>query len=370
MAATETTPGPVVALLIGMAGSGKSTLFHRLHYEAASQGKKCYFINLDPAAREVPVEANIDIRDTVDYKGVMREYSLGPNGAIVTSLNLFATQFSDVMEILDARANEVAYVIIDTPGQIEAFTWSASGQLIAEALASTFATTILYVVDTPRSTSPATFMSNMVYACSILHKFRLPLIACFNKTDVQSTDSCFSWMDDFEAFHDALDHDSPDSYVTSLHRSMSLVLDEFYRVLDRVGVSAATGHGIDDLWAKLDNSKSVYDATYGNEIRRRKAEFRAKHAERLGNNFARLHIDMEGQPDVPLVRPPSPPPANSAAADDDATVPPDPPAVPPDADSADRPDPKPAGRPAADVEQKPAAAAARSAPPRVRSTHQ
>lgn len=360
--ATETTPGPVVALLVGMAGSGKSTLFHRLHYEAASQGKKCYFINLDPAAREVPVEANIDIRDTVDYKGVMREYSLGPNGAIVTSLNLFATQFNDVMEILDARANDVAYVIIDTPGQIEAFTWSASGQLIAEALASTFATAILYVVDTPRSTSPATFMSNMVYACSILHKFRLPLVACFNKTDVEPTDKCFSWMDDFEAFHEALDHDSPDSYVTSLHRSMSLVLDEFYRVLDRVAVSAATGHGVDDLWTKLDTSKSVYDATYGNEIRRRKAEFRAKHAERLGNNFARLHIDMEGQPDVPLVRPP-PPPANSAAAaaaDDDATVPPVP----------DRPDPKPAGRPAAEVDQKPAAAAVRTAPPRIRSTQQ
>lgn len=38
----------------------------------------------------------IDIRDTVNYKKVMQVYNLGPNGAIVTSLNLFATKFNQV----------------------------------------------------------------------------------------------------------------------------------------------------------------------------------------------------------------------------------------------------------------------------------
>ena len=271
-----TTEGPVVALLIGMAGSGKSTLYHRLFYDAVEdpekERKRVYFVNLDPATLESPVEADIDIRDTVDYKGVMREYSLGPNGAIVTSLNLFATQFHEVMAILEKRAKDFDYVIIDTPGQIEAFTWSASGQLLAETLASTFATAVVYVVDTPRSRSPSTFMSNMVYACSILHKYQLPLIAAFNKADVADPENdCFQWMDDFEAFHLALDdaENQGESYVTSLHRSMSLVLDEFYKVLDRVSVSAADGRGIDSLWSKLAKSKTLYDTSYGNEIRRR-----------------------------------------------------------------------------------------------------
>lgn len=50
-----------------------------------------------------------DIRDTVNYKEVMKQYGLGPNGGIVTSLNLFATRFDQVsvwehgcMEICDA----------------------------------------------------------------------------------------------------------------------------------------------------------------------------------------------------------------------------------------------------------------------------
>ena len=38
-----------------------------------------------------------DIRDTVNYKEVMKQYSLGPNGGIVTSLNLFATRFDQVV---------------------------------------------------------------------------------------------------------------------------------------------------------------------------------------------------------------------------------------------------------------------------------
>jgi GTPase SAR1 family protein len=45
----------------------------------------------------VPYPANIDIRDTVNYKEVMKQYELGPNGGIVTSLNLFATKFDQVL---------------------------------------------------------------------------------------------------------------------------------------------------------------------------------------------------------------------------------------------------------------------------------
>ncbi len=58
-----------------------------------------------------------------------------------------------------------SYVLLDTPGQIEVFTWSASGSIIAEALAATFPTVLVYVMDTPRCASPQTFMSNMLYAC-------------------------------------------------------------------------------------------------------------------------------------------------------------------------------------------------------------
>lgn len=79
-----------------------------------------------------------------------------------------------------------SHIFLDTPGQIEVFTWSASGSLMTDSLGSTFPTVLLYVVDTPRCTQPATFMSNMLYACSIFYKTKLPMVVVFNKTDVAS----------------------------------------------------------------------------------------------------------------------------------------------------------------------------------------
>lgn len=114
----------------------------------------------------------------------MKQYSLGPNGGIVTSLNLFATKFNDVVTLIENSSPEHKYCIFDTPGQIEVFTWSVSGTIITESLASTFPTVIVYVMDTVRSVSPVTFMSNMLYACSILYKTKLPFIIVMNKVNI------------------------------------------------------------------------------------------------------------------------------------------------------------------------------------------
>ncbi len=129
-------------------------------------------------------------------------------------------------------------MILDTPGQIEIFTWSASGAIITDAVASSLPTVVAYIIDTPRTTAPATFMSNMLYACSILYKTKLPFILVFNKTDVRPHDFAVEWMQDFEAFQAALashqgttDDEGEPTYMNSLMNSMSLVLDEFYKHL-------------------------------------------------------------------------------------------------------------------------------------------
>ena len=81
---------PLVLIIMGMAGSGKTTFVEALAKFLAKENKRTYNINLDPAVLNVKFPANIDIRDSVKYKAVMKEYKLGPNGAILTSLNIFA----------------------------------------------------------------------------------------------------------------------------------------------------------------------------------------------------------------------------------------------------------------------------------------
>ena len=77
-------------------GSGKTTFLHRLVCHTQASRIRGYVLNLDPAVMTLPYGANIDIRDTVKYKEVMRQFNLGPNGGILTSLNLFATKFDEV----------------------------------------------------------------------------------------------------------------------------------------------------------------------------------------------------------------------------------------------------------------------------------
>jgi hypothetical protein len=89
--------------MVGMAGSGKTTLVQRIHAELRMRGQSPYLVNLDPAVLHLPYGANIDVRDTVNYKEVMRQYELGPNGAIVTALNLFATRFDQVIDVMKRK---------------------------------------------------------------------------------------------------------------------------------------------------------------------------------------------------------------------------------------------------------------------------
>jgi GTPase SAR1 family protein len=333
-----------------MAGSGKTTFMQRLvshlytHPDPTQSEPSVsktaptppYIINLDPAVHHVPFTPNIDIRDSVNYKEVMKQFNLGPNGGILTSLNLFSTKIDQVISLLEKRTKAqepspsseqttvefmtnsgkdkaptppaqqaVKHILVDTPGQIEVFVWSASGEILLSSLASTFPTVIAYVIDTPRTTSTSTFMSNMLYACSILYKTKLPMVLVFNKTDAQDADFAKEWMTDFEAFQTALRDEEEggtfggdgigggSGYMGSLLNSMSLVLEEFYKHLSVVGVSAMTGEGISDFFASVDAKKEEFIRDYQPELEKRRKEREVEKEKTRQRELDKLMKDMK-----------------------------------------------------------------------------
>ncbi|KAH6990165.1 hypothetical protein EDB80DRAFT_781921 [Ilyonectria destructans] len=293
--AGDASSPPVAIVCVGMAGSGKTTFMRRINAHLHEKQTPPYVINLDPAVISVPFESNIDIRDSVNYEEVMKQYNLGPNGGILTSLNLFATKVDQIVGLLEKRAKPdpekpdrapIDRILVDTPGQIEVFVWSASGTILLESLASSFPTVIAYIIDTPRTSSTSTFMSNMLYACSILYKTKLPMILVFNKTDVKDAAFAKEWMTDFEAFQAALqrDEDAGDGggveggghggsgYMGSLLNSMSLMLEEFYAHLSVVGVSSRLGTGVDEFFEAVEEKKQEFLRDYQPELERRRAD--------------------------------------------------------------------------------------------------
>ncbi|WCJ26692.1 GPN-loop GTPase QQT2 [Euphorbia peplus] len=239
---------PVVIIVVGMAGSGKTTFMHRLVYHTQATNLRGYVLNLDPAVMTLPYGANIDIRDTVRYKEVMKQFNLGPNGGILTSLNLFATKFDEVIQVIEKRADQLDYVLVDTPGQIEIFT-------------------------------------------CILYKTRLPLVLAFNKTDIAQHQFALEWMEDFEAFQAAVSSDN--SYSSTLAQSLSLVLDEFYKNLKSVGVSAVSGAGMDAFFKAVEASAEEYIETYKADLDKRRAEKLRLEEERRRENMEKLRKEME-----------------------------------------------------------------------------
>lgn len=55
----EVNSRPICMIVLGMAGSGKTSFVKRLTQLADLQNTKPYVINLDPACQEVPYHANI-----------------------------------------------------------------------------------------------------------------------------------------------------------------------------------------------------------------------------------------------------------------------------------------------------------------------
>ena len=289
----------------------------RINAHLHSKNSRPYVINLDPAVHTVPFTPNIDIRDSVNYKEVMKQYNLGPNGGILTSLNLFTTKVDQILGLLEKRtkpdpenpaSRPVKQIIVDTPGQIEVFVWSASGAILLDSLATSFPTVIAYVIDTPRTASTSTFMSNMLYACSILYKTKLPMILVFNKSDIKDPAFAKEWMTDFEAFQAALRGEEEggsfggfeggdggaggSGYMGSLLNSMSLLLEEFYSHLSVVGVSAMTGDGVDDFFEAVQGKVKEFEQDYRPELERRQKEREQAKEDRRQAELGKLMKDM------------------------------------------------------------------------------
>lgn len=151
-------------------------------------------------------------------------------------------------------------------------------------------------MDTPRcDMSPVTFMSNLLYATSILYKTQLPFILVFNKIDVEGAEKCEEWIRDFTAFQRDLEDDFEDGYMTGLVSSMSLLLEEFYQCLKIVCVSAVTGQGMDDLFEAVKEARKEYDEVTRPHIESQRELLKSKELESKRKELERLLHDINLQ---------------------------------------------------------------------------
>mmetsp|Transcript_13912 Transcript_13912/g.19906 ORF Transcript_13912/g.19906 Transcript_13912/m.19906 type:complete len:113 (-) Transcript_13912:879-1217(-) len=105
-----------IQLVMGPAGSGKSTYCHAIQDHCATLGKlrkrTVHVANLDPAAENFKYDVAFDIRDLISVDEVMEELGLGPNGSLMYCMDYLLNNM-DWLEDELQKFEDDEYLIID-----------------------------------------------------------------------------------------------------------------------------------------------------------------------------------------------------------------------------------------------------------------
>uniref|UniRef100_A0A6N2MTW7 GPN-loop GTPase 3 n=1 Tax=Salix viminalis TaxID=40686 RepID=A0A6N2MTW7_SALVM len=225
-------------LVIGPAGSGKSTYCSSLFRHCEAVGRSIHVVNLDPAAEQFDYPVAVDIRELICLDDVMEELGLGPNGALMycmeypfalsnvrvsffwlfiklfhspllhalaascvywelllfnvkmlKGLNLMIRELEDNMDdwLTDELDNYLDddYLVFDCPGQIELFSHVPVLRNFVEHLKSkNFNVCVVYLLDSQFITDVTKFISGCMASLSAMIQLELPHVNILSKMDL------------------------------------------------------------------------------------------------------------------------------------------------------------------------------------------
>jgi hypothetical protein len=226
----------------GTAGSGKSYLTNALKSWYVSRGEDAIAVNLDPGVVTLPYEADVDVRQTIDLEGIMEEYGLGPNGALVLAADMVATGLDQIQEEIDSYKPE--YVVVDTPGQTELFAFRESGEFIVKETRAD-SKVLLFLLDPLLANTPVNFLSLALLSASVGLRMGVSRISVLTKRDIakDGVKRIMEWSKDTAVFEDAL-ASTKNSEQYSLYSELFRSLRRLSFGADLYPVSSTTQEGM------------------------------------------------------------------------------------------------------------------------------
>ncbi len=205
----------------GPAGTGKSTFCASMKEWLVRNGYDTAVFNLDPGAEFIPYDAEYDIREIISLEQIMSEYNLGPNGAQIVAADLLLENLNSIETVLEQYQDY--YIIFDTPGQIELFSFRHGGPILVDKLTSGKAM-LAFIADSVLSSSPSGYISQKMLFASVMSRFYKPMLFVLNKTDLipeSNIEEIVRWEADTDLLKDAF-----------LDEKQEMVKDYFSSILD------------------------------------------------------------------------------------------------------------------------------------------
>ncbi|XP_021733884.1 GPN-loop GTPase 3-like [Chenopodium quinoa] len=172
-------------LVIGPAGSGKSTYCSSLYRHCETMCRTINIINLDPAAENFDYPVAVDIRELINLEDVMEELGLGPNGGLIYCMEELEDNLDDwLTEKLDDFLDD-DYLVFDCPGQIELFSHVPVLKNFVEHLQrKSFNVCVVYLLDSQFMTDVTKFIGGCLSSLSAMIQLELPHVNIMSKMDL------------------------------------------------------------------------------------------------------------------------------------------------------------------------------------------
>ncbi|KAH3758469.1 GPN-loop GTPase 3 [Pelomyxa schiedti] len=188
--------GKHAQMVMGPAGSGKSTFCAALAKYAETQKRVVHVVNLDPAAEDLRYEPSIDIRELVNVDDVMEELGYGPNGALMYAMEFLVDHMDWLTDELDDYADD--YLIFDCPGQIELYSHVPVMKAVCDALQNCgYQVVALYMIDSHFISDTSKFISGILSCLSAMLRLEVPHLNVLSKVDLLGEKPDEEWLEKF-----------------------------------------------------------------------------------------------------------------------------------------------------------------------------
>ena len=188
-------------LIIGPAGSGKSTYCKIIQDHANTLKRSILIINLDPAAENFNYTPDIDIRDLIKVDDVMKKNKLGPNGALLYCMEYLLSNLNWLDNLFEQNGENM-YYIIDCPGQLELYSHYDIMRKITNHLKKNgFSICSVFCLDCTFLQEQFKFISGSLLSIATMIQMELPHVTVLTKCDLISKTDLYKRIlnDDIES---------------------------------------------------------------------------------------------------------------------------------------------------------------------------
>jgi GTPase SAR1 family protein len=259
-------------LVIGPAGSGKSTYCSTLASHAETVGRRVDVVNLDPAAEHFTYQPLFDVRDLIAVEDVMEdeEIKLGPNGGLVFCWEYLMDNTDWLEEQINSGTEDGVeidddYILFDCPGQIELYTHMKVVRRFVDLLQSwNFRVCAVFLIDSHFMVDGAKFLSGAMAALSAMVNLEIPHVNVLSKIDLlgkEARKQLDVYLEPDTLALTSISHSTDqgnngsvfDQKYAALSESIGRVLDD-YSLVKFIPLDISNEENISDLFLTIDNT--------------------------------------------------------------------------------------------------------------------